>query len=462
MADSVDQIIDNIPVVIQTGIPENIKSYNHRPLMIEIAKHLVRGRENAENGKYYVIRGVNDPDNPGEVMFVMTQMTTQRQISMFDEYADLPGTLDLTLPDQFFYVRQSQTIYTRDENNSYQPLGYLKKIKVIEALPGSLISLPEDEGTGVYVIEIKDNLGNVKSDAGVWLGGYSGIYVGHDSMVFAKEATPGGAYSDVGHQFVVINQRRQTVIEYYDHFTDFPSPGRSNVIYVEEDTMITYYWSPSIVDYVANGSAIYGELIDSTTFEDELGNIVTPGSANIYIDTTDDNKAYNWDGGQYVPINSTSSGGGGEIDWSNLTDKKHLRYDSSLGKPVDSNIQDTATGVSVDGRTDTDLVIEKAVNATAATTYAIDLTNPSAHYDLTLTDNTSISFSNMIGTNQSTVITLVVGGNFSLLFPSWLKPMPNNDDYNGTSANELNLITVLIRNGGGSPQGIYSLLNIET
>src|SRR5690606_35402542 len=101
------------------------------------------------------------------------------------------------------------------------------------------------------------------------------------------------------------------------------NPGRSNVIYVEEDTMITYYWSPSIVDYVANGSAIYGELIDSTTFEDELGNIVTPGSANIYIDITDDNKAYNWDGGQYAPINSTSSGGGGEIDWSNLTDKKH-------------------------------------------------------------------------------------------------------------------------------------------
>lgn len=458
MADSVDQIIDNIPVVIQTGIPENIKSYNHRPLMIEIAKHLVRGRENAENGKYYVIRGVNDPDNPGEVMFVMTQMSTQRQISVYDEYSDLPGAMVGTIIDQFFYVKETQTIYTREQDNSYLPLGYLKKIKVIEALPGSLISLPADEGVGVYVIEIKDSLGNIKSDAGVWLGGYSGIYVGHDSMVFAKEATPGGAYSDVGHQFVVINQRRQTVIEYYDHYSDFPNPGRSNVIYVEEDTMITYYWSPSIVDYVANGSAIYGELIDSTTFEDELGNIVTPGSANIYIDTTDDNKAYNWDGGQYVPINSTSSGGGGEVDWSNLTDKKHLRYDASLGKPVDSKVAETTTGIEVKGDVRGKGFIGKSVSANVASSYAIDLNGIAEHYILTMTDNTSISFSNMISNYESVVISLTVTGNHSMVLPSFLKPSPDNDDYDGTMHNE---IVINIKRGGATPLGYYTLKNYE-
>lgn len=461
MADSVEQIIDNIPVIIQTGIPENIKSYNHRPLMIEIAKHLVRGRENAEHGKYYVIRGVNDPDNPGEVMFVMTQMSNQRQISVYDEYSDLPGAMEGTIIDQFFYVRETQTIYTREPDNSYLPLGYLKKIKHIVAAPGDVVDFPPSEGTDVWVVRIENDKGVPQPNEGIWLGGYSGVFVGHESMVFAKVQSPGGTFADVGENYTIINQRQQTVIEYYDHFTDFPNPGRTNVIYVEEDTMITYYWSPAINDYVANGSAIYGELIDSTTFEDELGNVVTPGLANIYIDITDGNKAYNWDGAQYVPINSTTSGGGGEVDWSNLTDKKHLRYDSSLGKPVDSNIQDTAVGVEVAGRLDSSTTVEKSTTANAASSFVIDLSNPSGHYDLTLTDNTTISFSNMIGVNQSTVITLVVGGNYSLLFPSWLKPLPNNDVYNGSTSNDLNLITILIRNGGGSPQGMYSLTNVS-
>lgn len=150
-----------------------------------------------------------------------------------------------------------------------------------------------------------------------------------------------------------------------------------------------------------------------------------------------------------------------EADFSDLTNNVIPKKSPSGNDLVDSNIQDTAVGSEVSGRLDSNATVERSTQTTAATTYAIDLSDPSGHYDLTLTDNTSIGFSNMIGANQSTVITLVVGGNYSLLFPSWLKPMPNNDSYYSNSASDVNLITILIRNGGGTPAGMYSLTNID-
>lgn len=160
-------------------------------------------------------------------------------------------------------------------------------------------------------------------------------------------------------------------------------------------------------------------------------------------------------------IKEYNPGGGGEIDWGNLTDKRHLRYDSSLDKIIDSNIEDTTTGSEVKGRLDSYTTVERRTSTSTSSSFTIDLSNPSGHYDLTLTGNTTIGFSNMISVNQSTVITLVVGGDYSLLFPSWLKPMPNNDDYYSRLGSDVNLITILIRNGGGSPQGIYSLTNVD-
>lgn len=149
-----------------------------------------------------------------------------------------------------------------------------------------------------------------------------------------------------------------------------------------------------------------------------------------------------------------------EPDYSALTNDFHVKKTSSGLE--DSKIKDTTVGIETSGRSDNYLVVERRTQSTVATTYTIDLSDPSGHYDLTLAGNTSISFSNMIGINQSTVITLVINGNYSLLFPSWLKPMPNNDDYYYSGlASDVNLITILIRNGGGSPQGMYSLTNVD-
>lgn len=145
-------------------------------------------------------------------------------------------------------------------------------------------------------------------------------------------------------------------------------------------------------------------------------------------------------------------------DYSSLTNQRHIKKVGS--NLADSNIQDTTIGSEVLGRLDSHATVERRSQVSvASSSFTIDLSNPSGHYDLKIESNTTINFSNMIGVNQSIVITLMAsGGNYSLLFPSWLKPMPNNDDYDGLTAN---LITILIRRGGGSPQGVYSLTNVD-
>lgn len=147
-------------------------------------------------------------------------------------------------------------------------------------------------------------------------------------------------------------------------------------------------------------------------------------------------------------------------DYSSLTNQRHIK---KVGSGLaNSNIQDIEIGSEVLGRLDSYATVERRTGtAINSSSFTIDLSNPSGHYDFTLYRNTTINFSNMIGANQSTVITLMVGGNYSLSFPSWLKPMPNNDDYDGSSANRFNLITILIRNGGSVPMGIYSLTNVD-
>lgn len=146
-------------------------------------------------------------------------------------------------------------------------------------------------------------------------------------------------------------------------------------------------------------------------------------------------------------------------DYSALTNDFHIKKTTS--GLADSKTKDTIVGIETSGRSDNYLVVERRTQTTANTAFTIDLSNPSGHFDLTLTGNTIISFSNMIDTNKSTVITLVINGNYSLMFPSWLKPMPGNDSYYSNSASDVNLVTILIRNGGGSPAGIYSLKNVD-
>ena len=100
--------------------------------------------------------------------------------------------------------------------------------------------------------------------------------------------------------------------------------------------------------------------------------------------------------------------------------------------------------------------IENNTTSNINGTYLIDLSVPIGHHILTMTGNTLIDFTNMISATQTLTISLTVFGNYSLSLPSWLKPKSANDSYNGSLRNEL---VILIKKGGVSPIGYYSLTN---
>lgn len=105
----------------------------------------------------------------------------------------------------------------------------------------------------------------------------------------------------------------------------------------------------------------------------------------------------------------------------------------------------------------TDLLIGKSITANVSGAYNIDLAAMVEHYNLTFIENSSIGFTNMIGTNQSVVKTLTLTGQKSWLLPSYLVALPNNDDYDGSV---LNQVVINITRGGANPAGYYSLINM--
>lgn len=270
--------------------------------------------------------------------------------------------------------------------NRWIESGYWKSPKVVVVAPHETFNFPKSFKDDVFIVEVYNDKGIPQTNGTFRLGGY--LSASHQTILSAKKDSDGGNYGTAAHQFLIINQRKQTVIQYFDSFDDFPDPGDPNLLYVEEENDTTWFWSPGDNDYQSLGEVVRGELIDSTTFEDILGVPVMPSPEKTYIDVTVTPKVeYLWDGAQYVPIGSASSnqiifynsagppavvgqsgilyiqietgaafvwnGGwvsiGGGYDWTYLGNQKHLKYNSTTQRPENSNIEDTATGVSVDG-----------------------------------------------------------------------------------------------------------------
>ena len=134
---------------------------------------------------------------------------------------------------------------------------------------------------------------------------------------------------------------------------------------------------------------------------------------------------------------------------------------SGLNLKAGTNIGITAVEDALNNRVDYVITainsgIENNTTSNINGTYLIDLSVPIGHHILTMTGNTLIDFTNMISATQTLTISLTVFGNYSLSLPSWLKPKSANDSYNGSLRNEL---VILIKMGGVSPIGYYSLTN---
>lgn len=101
----------------------------------------------------------------------------------------------------------------------------------------------------------------------------------------------------------------------------------------------------------------------------------------------------------------------------------------------------------------------KVLTATGVSgTYNCDL-NAYTRWILTLTGNTTISFTNMILDDETITISMNVTGNFTLNFPSWLKQSPDSYLYDGTKVNR---IVIEIGRGGLTPSGWYSITKFDS
>lgn len=139
----------------------------------------------------------------------------------------------------------------------------------------------------------------------VWLGGYGGVGVGDGSMVICLSNSAGGSFADVGHQFVIINQGKNSEVVFVDELPD-ENLARTGVIYVLNSNNAMYIWDSQLGDYVLIGDVIPGTLISSTEFIDENNNVVIPESNKLYLDTGTE-IYYRWNGSEYVLLNQTDN-----------------------------------------------------------------------------------------------------------------------------------------------------------
>lgn len=78
-------------------------------------------------------------------------------------------------------------------------------------------------------------------------------------------------------------------------------------------------------------------------------------------------------------------------------------------------------------------------------------------FDITLSGDSTLADSNLPNGIYSKVIEIIITGDHSLTLPTYWKPFPNNDPYDGT---KLNHIVVTCIDGGTNKKVLYSLNNL--
>jgi hypothetical protein len=143
----------------------------------------------------------------------------------------------------------------------------------------------------------------------IWVGGVSGVNCGNNTYVRCLISSGGGSFANEGYKFLIMNSKYDTGIYYYGGTTGNVRPpiGEDGVLFYNTETGVTYIWNSIVEDYEAVGSAVEGELISATVFNDLDDNPVEPTGENIYIDVVaTPNIIYRWNGIQFVPLGSFS------------------------------------------------------------------------------------------------------------------------------------------------------------
>lgn len=365
---------------VKSGVPKNIKSYNVRTLLQEIAK-VFPDVENFTLGKLYAFRKSTESElehveiNPVE--YVFQELTENQQKQALE---NLGIKTVLIEGRRFLFYKKPGNVGSIPQSGDTAALGWdnssnftlvLRYVSGNPALFSSWINISGDNAaTGrlrtpewktiapngqwmfpaafrddSFIIKVVRGNGSQNPNGVFWLGGYSGVQAGNQTMVICMEDSLGGTFAEVGSKYAFINQLKPFQVRFLPTYSIFPRPGDEGIIYVAQDTGVMYYWDIELDDYEYFGDVIYGDYINPTTFE-VGGNPVTPDGTKLYIDLTTDNK-FRWNGEVFLQINDSEGGGG--VDWSNLTDQKLLKYDSTSGKPVDSKAKDITDGIEVSG-----------------------------------------------------------------------------------------------------------------
>lgn len=535
----IDQIIEelqqigiDIPEYIQSGKPENVKAANHRSLETRMNNAILDLVEHIKNldGDRNVIVGEDDPNTTPPIGAIVGSLYLQKNAAgdnlalyintgtaevgwfLFREYTeeskiygDAPNPNFDSIPGKVgdLYIQTNNGTSTGDILSVWMYIGLAIgdlwfnisapsgsfNITTKTLTDGQVYNFPSMAKGEAFIVKIIDENTIPAPSGAVWLGGYGGVLAGDGTLVICLTNSPGGSFADVGHQFVIINQGKDSEVLFVDELPD-ENLARTGVIYVLNSNNAMYVWDQQLGDYVLVGDVIPGTLISSTVFEDENNNVVVPEANKLYFDTTTE-IYYRWNGSEYVLLNQSdneiifsmqepaqgvenklyinlSSGtmkvwhNGGWIDLtfniSHLSNQKYIKY-NEVSEQLESGLTtESQSGISVDGNIKGKGFIGRSVTASVGGSYVIDFADMAEHYILQMTDNTSIMFDNMITEDETVVITLTVTGNYSLLLPSFLVASFENDDYDGSMNNE---IVINIKRGGANPLGYYTLKSYE-
>lgn len=350
----IDQIIEelqqigiDIPEYIQSGKPENVKAANHRSLETRMNNAILDLVEHIKNldADRNVIVGEDDPNTTPPIGAIVGSLYLQKNAAgdnlalyintgtaevgwfLFREYTeeskiygDAPNPNFDSIPGKVgdLYIQTNNGTSTGDIISVWMYVGLATgdlwinisapsgsfNITTKTLTDGQVYNFPSMAKGEAFIVKIIDENTIPAPSGAVWLGGYGGVLAGDGTLVICLTNSPGGSFSDVGHQFVIINQGKNSEVVFVDELPD-ENLARTGVIYVLNSNNAMYVWDQQLGDYVLIGDVVPGTLISSTEFRDDNNNVVVPEANKLYFDTTTE-IYYRWDGSAYVFLNQPS------------------------------------------------------------------------------------------------------------------------------------------------------------
>lgn len=292
----------------------------------------------------WIVKSVGDKQTAVEMNEVIEALKNNAQVlqNLINKVA--PGTaLDTTAQLHANAINELKALYSAG----------MQTPSWIHISPGAVWNFPAMQKGEARAFWIQSPNDNISQPEGiVYVGGYTGIQVGHQGLVVCLDTNDGGSYGEVGHKFLVMGGRHSPGVVRKPNLGEFPDPGKVGVFYIATTTGLVYLWmegygDPPTDQYVAISSEIPGRLINSTTFHDLDDLPVVPQVGEIYRDV-DTEIYYTWDGVKFSELGG-GSGGSGTPNFAYLNDQQYVKYSEATGRLESGKISETPAGIDVNG-----------------------------------------------------------------------------------------------------------------